>query len=74
MRALRLDVSDDASVRAAAETFGEAGDRLNVLINDAGTAIGDASRIGVCYVDDGKRRLSQEMANRLSSSGFSSGR
>ena len=74
MRALRLDVSDDASVRAAAETFGEAGDRLNVLINDAGAAIGDASRTDVCYVDDGKRRLSQEMANRLSSSGFSSGR
>ncbi len=33
---LTLDVSDSASIRAAAEEFGRRGDRLDVLINNAG--------------------------------------
>lgn len=37
---LALDVSNDASVKAAARTFGETGDTLDVLVNNAGIATG----------------------------------
>jgi len=39
-----LDVTDEASARAAADAVGSAQGRLDVLINNAGIAIGDASR------------------------------
>lgn len=37
-RAIRIDVTDDASVQAAAEEIGSAYGRLDVLVNNAGTA------------------------------------
>ena len=39
--ALRLDVTSDASVKQAAATFGTASPQLDVLVNNAGIAIGD---------------------------------
>lgn len=39
-RALSLDVTNDASVKAAAETFGKASDTLDALVNNAGVATG----------------------------------
>jgi len=39
-----LDVTDESSARAAADTVSAAQGRLDVLINNAGIAIGDASR------------------------------
>lgn len=38
--ALALDVTDDASVSAAAQTFGKANDTLDALVNNAGVATG----------------------------------
>jgi NAD(P)-dependent dehydrogenase (short-subunit alcohol dehydrogenase family) len=39
-RVLALDVTDDASVKAAAVTYGKASDTLDVLVNNAGVATG----------------------------------
>lgn len=38
--ALRLDVTNDASVKEAAATFGKASPQLDVLVNNAGIALG----------------------------------
>ena len=56
---LLLDVGDDASVRAAAGVFGKAGDRLDVLVNNAGIALGGAPRIDDVSFDD--MRVSYEV-------------
>lgn len=51
-RALLLDVGNDASVRAAAAVFGEADGRLDVLVNNAGFAVGGAPRIDDVSFDE----------------------
>ena len=39
--ALRIDISDPDSIRAASEEFGKQSDRLNALVNNAGIALDD---------------------------------
>ena len=39
-RAVQLDVTDDASIRAAVATIGAVTDRLDVLVNNAGVSLG----------------------------------
>ncbi len=51
-RALHLDVIDDASVHTAAKAFGEAGGCLDVLVNNAGIAIGGAPSLEEVSFDD----------------------
>lgn len=49
---MQLDVRDDASVRAAAGVFSEASDRLDVLVNNAGVAVGGAPKVDDVSFDD----------------------
>lgn len=51
-RALLLDVSDDASVRAAAATFAGASDVLDALVNNAGIATGGYASPSQASLDD----------------------
>jgi NAD(P)-dependent dehydrogenase (short-subunit alcohol dehydrogenase family) len=51
-RVLALDVTDDASVKAAAVTFGKASDTLDALVNNAGVAIGGYTAPSEASLDD----------------------
>jgi NAD(P)-dependent dehydrogenase (short-subunit alcohol dehydrogenase family) len=50
--ALRLDVANDASVKAAAVTFAKASETLDVLVNNAGVAIGGYAVPSEASIDD----------------------
>lgn len=50
--ALALDVTSDASVQAAAETYGKANDALDVLVNNAGVATGGYTPPTAASLDD----------------------
>ena len=49
---LALDVTDDASVKAAAIIFGKANDSLDVLVNNAGVATGGYAAPSAASLDD----------------------
>jgi NAD(P)-dependent dehydrogenase (short-subunit alcohol dehydrogenase family) len=49
---LALDVTDDASVKAAAVTYGKTSDTLDVLVNNAGVATGGYSAPTEASLDD----------------------
>ncbi len=49
---LALDVTNDASVRAAAVTYGQASDTLDVLVNNAGVATGGYTAPTEASLDD----------------------
>jgi NAD(P)-dependent dehydrogenase (short-subunit alcohol dehydrogenase family) len=51
-RLLVLDVASDASVRAAAETYGKTNDTLDVLVNNAGVATGGYAAPTALKIDD----------------------
>lgn len=51
-KVLQLDVGNDASVRAAAQAFGEESDRLDILVNNAGIAIGGMPSLSEVSFDD----------------------
>src|SRR6187551_2119980 len=51
-RALRLDVTSDAGVKEAAATFAASSDTLDVLVNNAGVAIGGYASPSEASVDD----------------------
>ena len=50
--ALALDVTDDASVRAAAVTYGKTSDTLDALVNNAGVANGGYAAPTAASLDD----------------------
>ena len=50
--ALRLDVTNDASVKAAAATFAKASDTLDVLVNNAGVSTGGYAVPSEASLDD----------------------
>lgn len=50
--ALALDVTNDASVKAAAVTYGKTGDTLDVLVNNAGVATGGYTAPTEASLDD----------------------
>ncbi|HET7538571.1 MAG TPA: SDR family oxidoreductase [Polyangiaceae bacterium] len=49
---LALDVTNDASVRAAAATYGKTSDTLDVLVNNAGIAVGGYTPPTAASLDD----------------------
>lgn len=49
---LALDVTNDASVKAAAESYGKASDTLDVLVNNAGVATGGYVAPSAASLDD----------------------
>jgi NAD(P)-dependent dehydrogenase (short-subunit alcohol dehydrogenase family) len=51
-RVLALEVTDDASVKAAAVTFGKTSDTLDALVNNAGVAIGGYTAPSEASLDD----------------------
>jgi len=51
-RALRLDVTSDAGVKEAAATFAASSDTLDVLVNNAGVAIGGYASPSEASVED----------------------
>ncbi|HEY0464760.1 MAG TPA: SDR family oxidoreductase [Polyangiaceae bacterium] len=51
-RALALDVTNDASVKAAALTYGKTSDTLDVLVNNAGVATGGYAAPSDASLDD----------------------
>jgi len=51
-RALRLDVTNDAGVKEAAATFAASSDTLDVLVNNAGVAIGGYASPSEASVED----------------------
>lgn len=55
VQVLALDVTDDASVKAAALTYGKTRDTLDVLVNNAGVATGGYTAPSLASLDDMRR-------------------
>ena len=60
LRTVRLDVTDAASIRAAADTVG---DRLDVLVNNAGIAVGGV--VEALDVDELRRQLDVNVVGQV---------